>query len=435
MLFKKLISLTMICSLLILGTVACGKSNTTPTTGQGDSKSQEPVTITFVNWASAEEATKQMTLNNISEFEKQNPTIKIKNVPMPFSDILNQLTIMNNAGNAPDIAQITNGDGMSLAYMGALEPTDNLLSSAFKADLNKTVYDLGIKDGQHYPIPWAGQPMGFWYNKKLMKDAGLDPNNPPKTLDELNKAMEIAKQKLPSSVVMLQIDTTIRTMGLEQEWPLMNAYGAISENKVQASKMGPYAEWLRNLLQKGYTLPGKKLGEFRALAAQNNLLFGIDQPCFKGIVQAYDKSNKMSDEAFNEMWAVTTMPVGADKKSYSVPGDHNLVILKSSKHKEAAAKFAEFLAGDNYSLKNYVLPTGFVPVVNSSSQRFPDAFKDPSLKAFSEKILQTEVRPPWGPDYSKYATDVMTSMQEIITTKKPIPDILNSLQTKLQNYK
>ncbi|CDX01557.1 carbohydrate ABC transporter substrate-binding protein (CUT1 family) [Desulfitobacterium sp. LBE] len=434
MFFKKVISLTMICALLILGTAACGKSDTT-TVDQSDAKGQEQITITFVNWASAEEATKQLTLDMISEFEKQNPTIKVKNVPMPFSDVLNQLTIMNNAGNAPDIAQITNGDGMSLAYMGALEPTDNLLSEGFKADLNKTVYDLGLKDNQHYTIPWAGQPMGFWYNKKLMQDAGLDPNNPPQTLDELNKAMDIAKQKLPNSVVMLQIDTTIRTMGLEQEWPLMNAFGAISENRIQPSQMEPYAEWLRDLLKKGYTLPGKKLGEFRALAAQNNLLFGIDQPCFKGIVQTYDKSNKMSDEEFNEMWAVTTMPVGADNLSYSVPGDHNLIILKSSEHKEAAAKFAEFLAGDDYSLKNYVIPFGYVPVVQSAGERFPDSFKDPSLKAFSEKILQTEVRPPWGPDYSKYATDVMTSMQEIITTSKPVPDILNSLQTKLQNYK
>ena len=189
----------------------CGGKSDTTTVDQSDAKGQEQITITFVNWASAEEATKQLTLDMISEFEKQNPTIKVKNVPMPFSDVLNQLTIMNNAGNAPDIAQITNGDGMSLAYMGALEPTDNLLSEGFKADLNKTVYDLGLKDNQHYIIPWAGQPMGFWYNKKLMQDAGLDPNNPPQTLDELNKVMDIAKQKLPKSVVMLQIDTTIRT--------------------------------------------------------------------------------------------------------------------------------------------------------------------------------------------------------------------------------
>lgn len=430
MLIRKLIGFLMVCSLLVFGTTACGKSTATSVTPQGESS--QPVTLTFVNWATAEESTKKMTLDTIAEFEKQNPNIKIKSVPIPVSDILNQLTIMNSASNAPDIAQVDNASAISLASMGALASTDKLLSQTFMNDMDKASYELGLMKDQHYAIPWAGQPMGLWYNKKLMGDAGLNPNNPPKTMDELNKDMEIAKQKLPNTVVLLQVDTTIRTIGLEQEWPLMESLGAIKDGKINASQMGPYAEWLRGIIQKGYTLPGKKFGEFRPLAAQNNLLFGIDEPCFKGIVQSFDKT--ITDEKFNQTWAVTKLPDGTSK-SYCIPGNHNLVVFKASKNQAAAAKFAEFLAGSDFALKNYILPTGYVPVVKSASQRFPQQFSDPSLKSFAETVAPTEVRAPWGPDYSKYATDVMTSMQEVITTTKPIPDILNNLQKKLQEYK
>ncbi|WP_434509723.1 extracellular solute-binding protein [Desulfitobacterium sp. AusDCA] len=432
MFVKKITSLAIICSLLVFGTVACGSSPTNKVNSQAGDKGS-PVEITFTTWLAAEESTRQMMTDTISEFEKQNPDIKVKVVPIPVSDILNQLTIMNTAGNAPDITNVNNADGMSLAFMGAIEPVDNLLSQSFKADLQQSDYDLGLKDNQHYIIPMAGQPIGFWYNKKLMKDAGLNPSNPPKTLDELNKNMEIAKQKLPSDTVMLQLDTTVRPIGMEQEWSLMNAYGAVKDNKLQTSQMEPYANWLRDLFKKGCTMPGKKFGEFRTMAAQNRLLFGIDQPVFKGIVQSFDKS--ITDEKFNETWAVTTMPTGLDNKAYAVPENFNTAIFKSSKHKEAAVKLAEFLASSDYSLKNMCLAIGSVPSVKSAPQRFPKEFSDPSLKTFAEKILPTEVGLPWGPDYTKYATAVMTSMQEVITTDKPIPDILNTLETKLKEFK
>ncbi|SMB97285.1 carbohydrate ABC transporter substrate-binding protein, CUT1 family [Thermanaeromonas toyohensis ToBE] len=429
MFWKKKTYLLSIISILLLVLTACAKGGGSGKQGAGTP--QEKVEITFVNWATAEEATKKQMLAVIEEFEKQNPNIKVKNVPIPVGEQLNQLTIMTTGGNAPDIAQVHFDVGISLAAMGALEPTENLLSKEFLEDVNKKLYDFGIWEGKHYLIPWVGHPLGFWYNKKILKEAGLDPNNPPQTMDELTKAMGIIKEKFPE-VIPLQIDTTIRTLGLSHEWSFMAAFGAvpIEGDKVQANKMGPFAEWLRMLVKKGYTLPGKKFGEFRPLAAQNRLAFGFDGPSFKGIVQSFDKT--ITDEKFYETWGVTTLPVGVDKKPYSAPDDHNLAIFKASKHKEAAAKFAEFLARSDFSIKTYVIPLGFLPTVQSAIQRFPKEFSDPARKAYVEKVVPAEVRLPYGPNYSKIATVVMAGMQEVITTDKPIPEILNNIQMKLE---
>ncbi|WP_258359504.1 ABC transporter substrate-binding protein [Moorella sulfitireducens (nom. illeg.)] len=428
---KKWVILLTMLTILTLVLTACGGGGSAQQKNASGG-SQGTVEITFVNWATAEEATKQQMLDVIKEFEKQNPGIKVKNVPIPVGEQLNQLTIMTTGGNAPDIAQVHFDVGISLAAMGALEPNDNLLSKEFLDDVNKKLYDFGMYEGKHYLIPWVGHPLGFWYNKKLLQEAGLDPNNPPQTMDELTKAMEIIKQKLPKDVVPLQIDTTIRTLGLSHEWSFMSAFGTVpvDGDKVQANQMGPYAEWLRMLVQKGYTLPGKKFGEFRPLAAQNRLVFGFDGPSFKGIIQSFDKS--ITDEKFYETWGVTTLPVGVDKKPYSAPDDHNLAIFKASKHKEAAAKFAEFLARSDFSIKTYVIPLGFLPTVQSAVQRFPKEFSDPARKAYVEKVVPAEVRLPYGPNYSKIATVVMAGMQEVITTNKPIPEILNNVQTKLE---
>jgi len=411
--------------------VACGQGGGASNQSSGSSSNQK-VEITFVNWATAEEATKKQMLAVIEEFEKQNPNIKVKNVPIPVGEQLNQLTIMTTGGNAPDIAQVHFDVGISLAAMGALEPTDNLLSKDFLDDLNKKLYDFGMWEGKHYLIPWVGHPLGFWYNKKLLKEAGLDPNNPPQTMEELTKAMAVIKEKLPAEVVPLQIDTTIRTLGLSHEWSFMAAFGAIpiEGDKVQATKLEPFAEWLRMCVKKGYTLPGKKFGEFRPLAAQNRLVFGFDGPSFKGIIQSFDKS--ITDEKFYETWGVTTLPVGVDKKPYSAPDDHNLAIFKASKNKEAAVKFAEFLSRSDFAIKTYVIPLGFLPTVQSAVQRFPQEFSDPARKAYIEKVVPAVIRPPYGPNYAKIATVIMAGIQDVITTDKPIPEILKTVQMKLE---
>jgi len=40
-------------------------------------------------------------------------------------------------------------------------------------------------DGQYYALPTAVRTLALFYNKKLFREAGLDPAKPPKTLDEL----------------------------------------------------------------------------------------------------------------------------------------------------------------------------------------------------------------------------------------------------------
>lgn len=420
---------------LIIGVMAlagCGKTSSGSKDQGAQQQGQE--TITFVNWVSTEEGTRDKIKDVIAAFERENPNIKVDVKPVAVSDIQNQLSIMVTGGNAPDIAQVHPDDVVTLAAMGALEPVDNLLSTNFKQDLQQSLLNLTVYKDQHFGIPWAPAGPGFLYNKKLMQQAGLDPNKPPQTIDELNQALKQAKEKLPKEVVLLQLDTTIRTIGLMHEWPLMRAFGALpvegNKANVNTPEMQAFTEWLRGLVKNGYTLPGKKYGEFRPLAAQNRLLFALDGSYIKGIIESLNKS--MTDKEFNDTWGVAPIPAGKDGKHYAAPDDHFLVVFKASKHKEAAAKFAEYLVNSDYALANYIAPVGFVPATKSAVQRIPAIGEDPIRKAFIEKIIPTVVPLPYGPDYTKVATTIMAGMQEAITTDKPIPEILASVQTKLE---
>ena len=109
-----------------------------------------------------------------------------------------------------------------------------------------------------------------------------------------------------------------------------------------------------------------------------------------------------------------------------------MVIFKDSKHKQAAMKLAEYLVNSDTALKEYILPVGYAPMTKSALGRVPDLAKNPIVKSFSETVLPTVVPMPYGPNYAAMSDAIMSGVQEMITTDKPIADILTAMDTKLK---
>lgn len=428
---RMLLWITMLCAALVL--TGCGGGAKPAATPAADQK----ITITFTNWVGSEEGTREPLKAVIAQFEKENPNIKIDAKTIPVSDTMKQLVIMASAGNAPDVAQVQ-GDGViTLAASNFLEPVDALIPAKYLNDIPKGLYDsAGLYNGKHYAIPWTPNENGFWYNKKLMKAAGLDPNKPPKTMEELDKAVQQAKAKLPKDVVMLQLDTTIRTIGLFDQWPFMlnftQGVPPVDGDKISVNSPGmlAYGEWIRKQVKDGNTLPGKRYGEFRPMAAQDRLLFGFDGSYLMGIMKSMNKA--LTDKEIFENWGVTAIPAGANGKNYSADTNHCMVIFKNSKNKEAAAKFAEYLANSDYAINQYHAAAGFVPIGKSAASRVPKITDNPLNKAFMAEVLSTVVSLPYGPNYNKMAEIIMAAVQEIITTDKPVKGIFDGAQVKLE---
>ena len=83
------------------------------------------------------------------------------------------------------------------AARGALEPLDDLINKAgIKQDdywapsWNQTLYE-----GKIWSLTYGSDPnFGFFWNKNVFKDAGLDPEKPPTTVAEMDQfAEKIAK--------------------------------------------------------------------------------------------------------------------------------------------------------------------------------------------------------------------------------------------------
>jgi multiple sugar transport system substrate-binding protein len=408
-------------------------SSSTSAGGASSANAQHPVTITFANWADAETATRPGIEDMISKFEAAHPGITIKSEALSFSDIGHTLVQRVQAGNTPDVAELSGNDTFALAATGALANLDSLMgdtkSQFLPSELTASTYKNNL-----IAMPWTVNPPGLWYNKTLMQGAGLDPSKPPTTIDELSKDMAAIHAKYPD-VLPIGLDTTNRDFSLTSNWSWMKTFDAQpfkdSTATADTSQMKDYLNWMRGLAQKGYLSAGKKIGEFRPLAAQNKVAFVWDQPVLQGVVQ---KTNKQTDDQFYANWGVEAQPTGPSGKSYSVELGHQLVLFKKSANQQAAFEFMKWLATSPEAVAGYTVKyESSLPPLKSPSADVAKLVDTPVLQAFAKDVLPTVTNPEYGPNYSAAYSPIMAGVQGAVTSSTSIDSIASTMQSGLQS--
>lgn len=425
--FNKLWLILLLSVLMLV--VGCSSDDST-TDGKGNSD-EETITITFANWISAEEATAEGINKVIEEFEKENPNVKIENMPIPFDQMRQQLLTMASGGNLPDVVMLNGPWPQELGSQGALEDLYSLASNSYIEDNWVGALEAGEYEGKLYAVPFSLTPHAFWYNKKLMEEAGLDPNKPPKTLDELEEAMEQIKNELGSEgVYPIGIDTTLIDYALVQFWPWFYAHGAMplynGQVNFNSEEVMNSLEWLRSLVNKEYTPVGQQIKELRELTAKDKMVFRIDGPYLKGIIESLNP--EYSGDAFYENFGVTTIPVGLNEQSKTLADIHQLGISADSEHKEIAWEFIEFLVTSDVSINDYQIPSGVIPPLKSTQSEI----LDPITEVYYNEVFDTMVGGPYGPEYGQAQQIMIEAMQIAAISDEPIEDIVEKANADLE---
>ncbi|WP_085421878.1 extracellular solute-binding protein [Xaviernesmea oryzae] len=154
----------------------------------------------------------------IAEFQKANPDITVKQVTFPYADYQTRVIAANMAGNGPDVLQLFYGWLDKFAAGGLLQPlpTDAFPHDKIESEFFPIVSAMKRGD-DYYGLPTAVRSLALFYNKKLFTEAGLDPNNPPKTLDEYVAAAEkIAKHDASGNLTVA--GSTLDMGGQDHQW-------------------------------------------------------------------------------------------------------------------------------------------------------------------------------------------------------------------------
>jgi len=411
----------------LLGIAGCGG-------GQGGAQGGGQVTLRFANWAASEEATRETLNKVIAAFEDTNPNMKVESVAIPFDQMRQQLLTQAAGGNPPDIMQLSGPWSQELGAQGALVDLNEMLDEQFLNDNYEGGLEAGTYDGKLYATPYTLTAHGFWYNKDLMEQAGLDPEQPPKTMEELDEHMRRIKSELSGDgVYPIGIDTTKIDYALVQFWPWFFAFGARPLYDGQINFDTPEVRdaltWLRNAVRNEYTPAGQQIKELREIMAKDRIVYRLDGPYLVGILRSLNPD--LEGDAFYDKFGMAAVPVGANGRSETLADIHQLGISSQAENPDAAMEFARFLISSDESIDNYMIPLGTLPPLKSDLKGA--RFSDPVSTVYIEKVAPSMVGGPYGPEYGQAQQFVIGAMQRAALENEPIERITQETQRDLQN--
>jgi sn-glycerol 3-phosphate transport system substrate-binding protein len=148
----------------------------------------------------------------VSDFEKENPGIKIKPVYAgSYQDSIAKALTAQKGGNPPQLAVLLSTDMFTLIDEDAIVPIDGLAKDEAGRAWLGGFYDAFMQNsrtgGHVWGVPFQRSTIVMYYNKTLFKQAGLDPEHAPATWKELvDTAAKLTRKDAAGNVTQWGIE-------------------------------------------------------------------------------------------------------------------------------------------------------------------------------------------------------------------------------------
>lgn len=330
-------------------------------------------------------STRQVAYYRMAEqaFEAANPNVDIIIEQFPgvsLKDFEIKLRLRFSSGKAPDVFHAGQSVVAEYAHLGLLAPAPPYIEEMVQAhSLNEMIRRAPYFNETCYGITADAAWTVLYYNKQMFREANLDPEQPPRTWEELIAyADKLTVRRDDGSPIRagLSLRKTGFKPGTAEKW-LTFLYSAggrpFSEDGAEArfnSQAGRdaldfYHTILFDKKIDAVTLEGDQQGFGQGRAA----MFLREMHVIRWLEENYP------DLEFG------VAPVPARAASVSSGGSYLWVVSKDSPHQEAAWRFIQFLIQDDmYS--QYVAIGGILPVTRSIAARYAD---DEHIRVFLEQ--------------------------------------------------
>jgi multiple sugar transport system substrate-binding protein len=121
----------------------------------------------------------------VRHFEAAHPGIKVEIEQLTWKSGLEKIQAAIASGTEPDLCELGSTWLPRFSYEGVLSD----LSGAYAAVADSFImWESAMWEGKVYALPWVQGSRVLFYNADLFRRAGLDPDRPPETWDDLLKA-------------------------------------------------------------------------------------------------------------------------------------------------------------------------------------------------------------------------------------------------------
>ncbi|TYR72990.1 ABC transporter substrate-binding protein [Rossellomorea vietnamensis] len=427
-------SLAMLLSLVLLmsGFLAgCGNDEGASANVTEDGKK---VVDFWTFWGS--ETRKPMIEKIIKDFNESQDEIVVKHTYLPWGDIWTKNLASIAAGDPADV--IIN-DINSVAQRAENEQVEDLseyFGEDFKEQYYPHLWDTVEYEGKPYAVPFNTDTRMLFYNKEAFKDAGLDPEQPPKTWKEL----EEYAQKLD-----VKDGDRYERVGF---YPLWGSIGANSwmVNADEGQKLVEDGEVFINTPRKVEAVEWIKswkdrIGDKTVQSFQAE--FGSEQsnPFISGKVAMWVNVGNFYTQIkeFGQDMDFGVAPVPAfdeDSKPWSDGGGFVAEIPKGADNPEAAAEFIKYLTGEE--AQKYWAKQNFDNVANiAAAEQAAEELEGKDKEIYQATIDNLEFTQlhPMPVEYPDYQNLLNPKVDEFMMGSLEAEEALKSAQESVEKVK
>jgi multiple sugar transport system substrate-binding protein len=346
---------------------------------------------------------------------KELPNIKVNETFKPFGDIWTANTAAVAAGTGmPDVIVSDRpklpADAANNIYMSLQEMVDR---DGVKPEWYwPFAWEQTLYEGQTYGIPYETEVRVLFYSKTAFKEAGLDPDKPPKTWAELEQVADKLDKKAADGSYeriaffpLINVGPDVWGYTNDVEWVTKDG-----QPKVNDPKAVETLNWIKKWVDRygGWD----KISEFRAqFQAPPNDAFMSGKVAMIADINGYSSQLNFfrpqvtgpDGKKVNLEWGVSDLPYNTDKGSWS--GGMSLSIPRGAKNVEPAWEFIKCAtsvdAQVSWARDTYAIPG------NQQAARDPELMADPNWQFFVDAMGYTtggnylKEYPNWGEQLSQ----------------------------------
>lgn len=364
--------------------------------------------------------------NLVADFEKENPDIKVNaRYGGSYSETMTQVMAAVQGGNPPELAVLFSIDLFTLLENDVIEDLTPLFDEKYFDDFYDAFMANSSVGDKVYSLPFQRSTIVLYYNKDAYKKAGLDPEAPPKTWEELVEYSKKLTVNGGKEQWGLEIPSTGYQYWMLQALALQTKENIMSEDGKKTFFNAPHAkeamQFYVDLSKKHKVMPE---GTIEWATVPSDFLSGRTAMMYH---TTGNLTNVKTNAEFN--FGVSYLP--ANNQYGSPTGGGNVYMFKGipKENKEAAVKFMKFLT-DPDRVAQWSIDTGYVATRKSAyeTDKLKEYVKDfPQAVTAREQLeyADSELATYQNGEVQKIFND---AIQAILTGKSSVDESLDKAQ-------
>ncbi|EMW2199258.1 ABC transporter substrate-binding protein [Enterobacter hormaechei] len=366
----------------------------------------QQVTIEFMH-SSVEQERQAVIRGLIDRFQKENPTITVKQVPVEEDAFNTKMITLARSGALPEVIEVSHD------YARVMDKESLIDHKAVKALIEKqgeaSFYDgvlriVRTEDGNAYTgVPISAWLQGIWYRKSVQAKAGIsEPKNWAQLLDAARKLTKIGDKKygiaLPTAESVMT-EQTFSQFALSNHANVFNADGKVTVN---SPEMLASLNYYRDLSR--YTMPGSNnVMEIKDAFMNETAPMAVYSTY---ILPAIAQEGSLADIGF-------VVPTEKNSAVYGVITSLTITTGQKEEETEAAEKFVSFMEqAQNTAEWVLMSPGAMLPVTKAVAAH--TVYKDnPAIKAFGDLTTQLIAQYPHMQVFGSVGEKNFTGMGDV----------------------